>query len=298
LARAREIAREVADRITRESLNNLSKARVDGNKGQKRVEPTKRGQTDLATGACSGNAAGSDAGIDLSQASLPSRDLPSVSQRPKITSEHISGEGDGTAIAPSIPRSVKEASAGPFGNALLTKEGILRTQSIGSDPLVVRGNSSIAVLSASVLHKENGVGHSSNAQATLSSAPCTTEFNAPSGTISSSRLPPKPPVTQPLNLSYEASLHIPSGPLKSQHTTHLQPVEDAPSVNSDLTTATRKSASSISSASVASSEMKLRACHVCKSLIFSEYDGGIRCPACKNHFHRRCEPQGTNTEIT
>jgi hypothetical protein len=278
-------------------LNNLPRVREDGSQGQKRIEPSEGQQTDLSTGICSGDAPGSDPGASLSQISLLSRGLLNITQR---SSERLAIEGDGTAIAPieSIPRSANQAFGGSLDNSLLMKEGLLRTQSISSEPSVVRGNSPTAILSASVLHKENGVVYSSNVQATLPSAPCTTELSSPSGTISSSRLPPKPPVIQPPNLSYEASLHILSGPLKPQHTTHLQPVEDAPSVNSDLTIATRKSASSISSASAASSEMRLRACHVCKSLISSEYDGGIRCPACKNHFHRRCEPQGTSTEIT
>ncbi|KAH0563064.1 hypothetical protein GP486_002370 [Trichoglossum hirsutum] len=217
LLRARiEVAREVADRITRESLGNLPKTREDGNQGQKRAGPPEIYQTDLAAAGAS-----SDVAPDLSQTSLLSRGLPYSSQRPNIPLEQGSAVDDEVIIVPT--------------------ENIPRIQSINGEPPVLRGNSSIAVSSTSVLHKGNSVGDSSNGQIPLPSVPCTTEVNPPSATAGS-RLPPKPPVIQPPNLSYEPGLHILAGHLKLQHTTHLQPsVEDAPSVNSDLTVVTRKS---------------------------------------------------------
>jgi hypothetical protein len=111
LLRAREVAREVADRITRESLSNLPKAREDSNQGQKRVEPPERYQAGLAA----------DASGDLSQTSLLSRGLPCASQRP---SEHRSVEDDDAVISPTenIPRLVEQAFVGSYDNTLLIME--------------------------------------------------------------------------------------------------------------------------------------------------------------------------------
>ncbi|KAH0544691.1 hypothetical protein FGG08_001196 [Glutinoglossum americanum] len=110
-------AREVAERITRESLNNLHKSKEEG---PKRVEPPERYQADLTTGACSYNATGLGGGLNLSQTSLLSRGLLNISQ-PKIASEHRSADTDDTSIPPieSILRSVKQAFKGPFDSAPL-----------------------------------------------------------------------------------------------------------------------------------------------------------------------------------
>ncbi|KAI9776445.1 MAG: hypothetical protein M1839_009556 [Geoglossum umbratile] len=271
LQRAREAAREVADRIVRDSLNNLPKAGGDGIQSQKRVEPPERNQTDLATATRSDIAHNSDARATFCPSSYLSQGLPGISQHRDISSGRDSVTGNNSSV---IPRLVK-------------------TQSTNGEPAAISDNSPTAILSASVIDQGNGIGDSSNVQPPLFSV---TERNASSGTTTNSILPPKPPVIQSPNLSYED--HPFSGPLKSQQASQLQPpVEDARSVVSDLTVATRKSTSSLSSASVASWEAKLRTCHVCKGYISSEYDLGIRCSACKHHFHRRCE-QGANSEIT
>ena len=110
LQRAREAAREVADRIVRDSLNNLPKAKEDSNQGQKRVEPLERNQADLAAGTCSDIARGSDSRTTVGQNSLPSRGLPCISQHQNFPSGHDSVVGNNTVIAPTeiIPRSVKQ----------------------------------------------------------------------------------------------------------------------------------------------------------------------------------------------
>ncbi|KAI9773900.1 MAG: hypothetical protein M1840_006126 [Geoglossum simile] len=215
-------------------LNNLPKAKEGSNQGQKRSQPLERNQED-----------------SLSQSPLLSRGLLSISQRP---SGHHTVQGNSSAIA-------------------APNESIQWTHPINSEPQVISGSPRTSVLGTSVILRGNSIGDSSNAQPSFSNVLCATKPNAPSGTTTTPRLPPKPPVIQPPNLSYEGGLHILSDPLKSQQTTHLQPpVEDAHSVVSDLTVATRKSTSSLSSASVASWEMKPRTCHLCKGYISSEYD--------------------------